>query len=402
MSSTRKTTLKLPRLRTKDELLKARARPLRRTRATSPELFGKLLLGDDMSSARSTTLPAATRPGAGGPPGSAARAQSAKTGGAPKASPGRAGGAAGAPGTLRSASVARRGALGATGAFDTPRGFGEEALSEEQELAIKLDSVKRERERLLDAIAHVKGSAGTAGGEAQQSDIQQLLRELEAKKAKLNELQGEAQRLGNHLQKLRDDNTDAQRMTPGDMLEENAYIQSLEGEAAQVEEDLREAEAKNRLYTLLLERTRREHMAIDQQARGAGGGGRDGCMEVRDKQESKRNCCEDMHNLGEHFNATRAAKELAERELAKVKRQVEEARQDWVRKNKERRNEVRELKKRQARDREKEVAKRERRQEKERQEREASAKIRMEQDAYELQVAALAPKIEALEASWNR
>ena len=34
-----------------------------------------------------------------------------------------------------------------------------------------------------------------------------------------------------------------------------------------MEEDLREAEAKNRLYTLLLERTRREHMAIDQQVR---------------------------------------------------------------------------------------------------------------------------------------
>jgi hypothetical protein len=114
---------------------------------------------------------------------------------------------------------------------------------------------------------------------------------------------------------------------------------------------------------------------------------------VRAKQESRRNCGEDLHNLGEHFSATRAAKELAERELVKVgragaprrvgrwtsdqeaspvwsggaaslpaaaatgglfiawranhgpapqvKRQVEEARQDWVRKNKERRNEVR-------------------------------------------------------------
>lgn len=41
--------------------------------------------------------------------------------------------------------------------------------------------------------------------------------------------------------------------------------------------------------------------------------------QVRDKQESKRNCQEDLHNLGEHFNATRAAKEVAERELAKVR-----------------------------------------------------------------------------------
>ena len=40
--------------------------------------------------------------------------------------------------------------------------------------------------------------------------------------------------------------------------------------------------------------------------------------QVRDKQESKRNCSEDLHNLGEHFNATRAAKELAERDLTKV------------------------------------------------------------------------------------
>lgn len=39
---------------------------------------------------------------------------------------------------------------------------------------------------------------------------------------------------------------------------------------------------------------------------------------MRDKQESKRNCSEDLHNLGEHFNTTRAAKELAERDLAKV------------------------------------------------------------------------------------
>jgi hypothetical protein len=32
-------------------------------------------------------------------------------------------------------------------------------------------------------------------------------------------------RLSVHLQRLRDDTTDAIRLTPGDMLEENAYIQ---------------------------------------------------------------------------------------------------------------------------------------------------------------------------------
>mgnify|MGYP001810566938 CR=1 FL=1 len=129
-----------------------------------------------MSSARSTTLPAATRPGAGSGggsgsnggsragslPGSVTRAQSAKgalrgTGAARTAGPGATTGAGGAA-ALRSASAGRR--AGAAGVFDTPRGFGEDGLSEEQELAIELDSVKRERERLLEAIAHVKGSAG--------------------------------------------------------------------------------------------------------------------------------------------------------------------------------------------------------------------------------------------------
>jgi hypothetical protein len=40
----------------------------------------------------------------------------------------------------------------------------------------------------------ISAPPGTTGGEAQQSDIQQLLRELEMKKAKLNELKGEAHR----------------------------------------------------------------------------------------------------------------------------------------------------------------------------------------------------------------
>ncbi len=63
---------------------------------------------------------------------------------------------------------------------------------------------------------------------------------------------------------------------------------------------------------------------------------------------------------------------------------------------------VRELKRRQQRDREKELRRRESSIEKEKAEREASARLKMEKDAYELQVAALAPKIQAMEASWNR
>jgi hypothetical protein len=61
---------------------------------------------------------------------------------------------------------------------------------------------------------------------------------------------------------------------------------------------------------------------------------------VREKQESKRNCLEDLAKLNDAYNTTRAAKELAEKELAKVKRQVEEARGDWMKKIRERRAEV--------------------------------------------------------------
>jgi hypothetical protein len=73
------------------------------------------------------------------------------------------------------------------------------------------------------ACAHVH--TGTAGGEAQQSDIRQLLRELELKKAKLNELKGESRRLDGCIARARDDNTDAQRLTPGPCAEEHNYIQ---------------------------------------------------------------------------------------------------------------------------------------------------------------------------------
>lgn len=53
-----------------------------------------------------------------------------------------------------------------------------------------------------------------------------------------------------------DDNTDAVRLTPGELSEEGAYTQQLSDEMKQIDDDLVEAEAKNRLYYLLGERTR--------------------------------------------------------------------------------------------------------------------------------------------------
>ncbi len=60
----------------------------------------------------------------------------------------------------------------------------------------------------------------------------------------------------NTLNKQRDDTTDAVRLTPGELSEEGAYIQQLQDEMKQIDEELVEAEAKNRLYYLLGERTR--------------------------------------------------------------------------------------------------------------------------------------------------
>lgn len=67
--------------------------------------------------------------------------------------------------------------------------------------------------------------AGTAGGEAQQTDISQLLKELELKKAKLNELRGESRKAEADIARCRDDDTDAQRLTPDGCVVENNYIQ---------------------------------------------------------------------------------------------------------------------------------------------------------------------------------
>ncbi len=67
--------------------------------------------------------------------------------------------------------------------------------------------------------------AGTAGGEAQQADITQLLKELELKKAKLNELRGESRKAEADIARCRDDDTDAQRLTPDGCVVENNYIQ---------------------------------------------------------------------------------------------------------------------------------------------------------------------------------
>jgi hypothetical protein len=76
------------------------------------------------------------------------------------------------------------------------------------------------------------------------------------KKSRLNELAEETRRKERLIAKTNDDNTDAVRLTPEQLADEMAYIQQLKDEMKRIDEDLTEAEAKNRLYYLLGERTR--------------------------------------------------------------------------------------------------------------------------------------------------
>ena len=68
---------------------------------------------------------------------------------------------------------------------------------------------------------------------------------------------------------------------------------------------------------------------------------------VRDAREMKTDSLEDHATLTQHMHDMRAAKEEAERQLAKMKRMFEDAKKDWHKKMKDRKKEVSELKRRQ-------------------------------------------------------
>jgi len=117
----------------------------------------------------------------------------------------------------------------------------------EEELKIELEEVKRERAVLIQSIAHIKTDfAATAGGEAQQEQVVQLEKELQLKKLKLNELRTECKRHESKCVGVLTSIRDAKLLTPAGYEVETATIKSLHGDMKRLEEDLIEAEAKNR------------------------------------------------------------------------------------------------------------------------------------------------------------
>ena len=217
-------------------------------------------------------------------------------------------------------------------------------------------------------------------------DVQE--KHLEYKKQKFNELHEEVVVKEKEVQKLQNNAVESMLRVPEEMEQEQAAIGKLKQEMRSLEDELVEAEAKNRLYTLLGERTRREHMSMEKK--------------VREAREMKEDCLEDHAALTSHMHDMRAAKEESEKKLAQMRAQYQQGKMDWERKLTLRKKEVVELKKRQEREKEKEERKLTKLREKEEKERRVQAEQEMQMEAYELQCAALAPKIEAMEASWNR
>ena len=92
----------------------------------------------------------------------------------------------------------------------------------------------------------------------------------------------------------------------------------------------------SRLYTLLAERTRNDHLDMERK--------------VRDARDAKTAAAEDHAALTQHMNDMRAAKEDAEKQLSRTRRLLDDAKKDWQRKLKDRKKEVQALKRRQERE----------------------------------------------------
>lgn len=84
------------------------------------------------------------------------------------------------------------------------------------------------------------------------------------------------------------------------------------------------------------ERTRHDHLEME--------------GKVRIARETKNDALEDHATLTQMMHDMRAAREEAERQLTQMKKMLEDAKKDWLKKMKDRKNEVQELTRRQERE----------------------------------------------------
>ncbi|KAL4440036.1 hypothetical protein ABPG75_003037 [Micractinium tetrahymenae] len=336
----KKSALRLPKLKTRDELLR-----------TAPELGRFLATGDE--------------PG-GGAPSTAGPRRAASPLTKPR-SPGIKG---------RAGSPQRLGRL------------SDDEITEEDRVRAELERVKAERATLLDSLAKLRNDAGKSGGELQQEDIRLLRRELEAKKEKLNELRRAATALDETLAQLETTSRDCEQLMPSGEEALQARVAELSAELAAVEQDILEAEAKHELYKLLETRTRRDHAASEQR--------------MREARALKEGAADDYTTLTKQMHEMRAAKEDAERELGGVVAMYDQVRGDWGKKLRDRRKEVRELEKRKSEDDQRKQQQAAIVAEKARIEQEKSAKTKSERDAANARLSVVVPQLEALEATWAR
>lgn len=136
--------------------------------------------------------------------------------------------------------------------LDTPRGH-EEECTEAEELQRELAAVKKDRSELIHSLAHIKTNlVGSGGGEAQSAQLAALEKELALKKLTLNDLRTQGKKLTKSIADTKTQIHDAVLLTPGGYETEVSTIKQLMADMKRLDEDLIEAEAKNRCAYLCL------------------------------------------------------------------------------------------------------------------------------------------------------